>query len=78
MSNIILNEFSRLIKKQLEDIKKLRKKNRFNNLPDELKEIALLREENPNATLEELGNMLSTPIGKSSVSHRFKRIEEYL
>jgi len=64
--------------KQLEDIKKLRKKNRFNNLPDELKEIALLREENPNATLEELGNMLSTPIGKSSVSHRFKRIEEYL
>jgi len=28
--------------------------------------------------LEELGNMLSTPIGKSSVSHRFKRIEEYL
>ena len=44
--------------KQLEDIKKLRKKNRFNNLPDELKEIALLREENPNATLEELGNKL--------------------
>lgn len=45
---------------QLEDIKKLRKKNKFNNLPDELKEIAILREENPNATLEELGNMLST------------------
>lgn len=64
--------------KQLEDIKKLKKTGKFNNLPQELKEIANLREENPEATLEQLGNMLSKPIGKSSVSHRFKKIEEYL
>ena len=64
--------------KQLEDIKKLKKTGKFNNLPEELKEIANLREENPEATLEQLGTMLSKPIGKSSVSHRFKKIEEYL
>ncbi len=64
--------------KQLEDIKKLKKTGKFNNLPEELKEIANLREENPEATLEQLGSMLSKPIGKSSVSHRFKKIEEYL
>ena len=64
--------------KQLEDIKKLKKTGKFNNLPEELKEIANLREENPEATLEQLGRMLSKPIGKSSVSHRFKKIEEYL
>lgn len=64
--------------KQIEHIKILRKKGKFNNLPEELKEIAILREKNPNATLEELGKMLQNPIGKSSVSHRFKKIEEYI
>ena len=64
--------------KQLEDIKKLKKTGKFNNLPEELKEIANLREENKETTMEQLGSMLSKPIGKSSVSHRFKKIEEYL
>ena len=64
--------------KQLETIKKLKKAGKFNKLPEELKEIATLREENPEATLEELGKMLTKPIGKSSVNHRFKKIEEYL
>lgn len=64
--------------KQTNIIKELKKKKKFNNLPKDLKEIAILREENPSATLEELGKMLSKPIGKSSVSHRFKKMEEYL
>ena len=59
-------------------IKAIKKSGKFNSLPDDLKEIANLREKNPNATLEELGKMLSKPIGKSSVSHRFKKIKEYL
>ena len=63
---------------QIADIKKIREKGIFDKLPKELKEIAILREENPNATLEELGSMLSKPIGKSSVNNRFKRIREYL
>ena len=64
--------------KQAELIKKLKKSGKFNNLPEDLKEIASLREENPEATLEQLGAMLKNPIGKSSVSHRLKKIEEYL
>lgn len=64
--------------KQIEIIKKLKKTGKFNSMPERLKEIANLRETNPEATLEELGNMLEKPIGKSSVNHRFKKIEEYL
>lgn len=61
--------------KQIETIKRLKETGKFNNLPEELKEIANLRLENPDATLEQLGSMLKNPIGKSSVSHRFKRLE---
>lgn len=64
--------------KQIADIKKLKQLDKFNKLPEDLKEIAILREKNPNATLEELGNMLKKPIGKSSVNNRFKRIKGYI
>ena len=73
-----LNKTINAAVKQAELIKKLKKSGKFNNLPEDLKEIANLREENPEATLEQLGAMLKNPIGKSSVSHRFKKIEEYM
>ena len=63
--------------KQIEIIKKLKESGKFNSLPEDLKEIATLRLENPDATLEQLGNMLKNPIGKSSVSHRFKKLENF-
>lgn len=61
---------------QISYIKKLKKAKKFELLSEDLKELANLREKNPNATLEELGNMLEKPIGKSSVSNRFKRIKQ--
>ena len=64
--------------KQLAIIKEIRKRKLFNDLPDSLKEIITLREEHTEVSLEELGRLLSKPIGKSSVSHRFKKIEEFL
>ena len=59
---------------QIEDIKLLQSLNKFDDMPIDLREIALLRLENPDATLKELGQMLTEPIGKSGVNHRFKKI----
>ena len=45
-------------------------------LDEKLRSIAEVRIENPEATLKELGEMLSPPIGKSGVNHRLKKIIE--
>lgn len=58
--------------KQIEAIEKLKEIGKFNNLPDNLKEIANLRIKNPEASLTELGQMLKKPIGKSGVNYRLK------
>lgn len=62
--------------KQIEAIKKIQREGKFENLSDSLKEIAILRLENPDASLIELGQMLENPIGKSGVNHRLKQLEE--
>ncbi len=69
-----LNKTINAAVEQMEAIKLIKKKNMFNKLPDNLKEIANLRIENPDATLIELGNMLNKPISKSGVNHRLKKI----
>ncbi len=61
---------------QINAIEKIKKKKKWNSLPPNLQEIAELRLENPDATLDELGKMLSDPIGKSGVNHRLRRIIE--
>ena len=61
---------------QVQAIEKIIKQKRFNTLPKNLQEIESLRLENPDATLAELGKMLKTPIGKSGVNHRLKKIIE--
>lgn len=62
--------------RQIEAIKKLKDRNIFEKLPESLKEIANLRLENPDISLGELGKLLKTPIGKSGVNHRLKKLEE--
>ena len=61
---------------QIQAIEKIKKRKKWNMLSQNLQEVAELRLENPDATLEELGKMLSEPIGKSGVNHRLKRIIE--
>ena len=61
---------------QIEAIKKLKENHRFEKLPENLKEIATLRINNPNANLAELGQMLKEPVGKSGVNYRLKKIME--
>lgn len=60
--------------KQIEDIKLIKKRNKFEKLPENLKDIANKRLENPDASLVELGNMLLEPVGKSGVNYRLKKI----
>ena len=61
---------------QIEAIEKIQKAGKFNKLDDNLKEIAILRLENPDMSLIDLGKKLKTPIGKSGVNYRLKRIME--
>ncbi len=47
------------------------------HFPQELRELAMLRVENPEISLKELGEMLEKPLSKSGVSHKLRRIMEY-
>lgn len=62
--------------KQVEDITLIKNTIGFSELSDGLKEIAALRLEYPEATLLELGKMLSTPVGKSGVNHRLRKLSQ--
>ena len=57
-------------------IKKLDRVMGIDKLPDNLREIARLRLENPEMTLQDLGRQIDPPLGKSGVNHRLKRIIE--
>ncbi len=61
---------------QLNDIMLIKSKNRFMELSKELQDVALLREKNPEASLEKIGEMLEQRLSKAGVSHRFKRIKQ--
>ncbi|HAQ42258.1 MAG TPA: DNA-binding protein WhiA [Clostridiales bacterium] len=62
--------------RQINNIKVLKKHKAIDKLPDHLKELAYLRLKHTNASLKELGEMLSPPLGKSGVNHRLRKIEE--
>ena len=61
---------------QISAIKKLQKTGKFKKLEQKLKEIAILRLENPDMSLVELGKKLKQPLGKSGVNYRLKKIIE--
>ena len=48
----------------------------FETLPEQLKEIAILRVENESLSLKELGMLLVPVLSKSGVAHRLKKLEE--
>ena len=62
--------------KQTEDIQFIQNTIGLKKLPDNLREIAEVRLTYPNATLKELGNLMSTPLGKSGVNHRLRKLSE--
>lgn len=60
--------------KQTEAIKRLKDKGDFQKLSPELKELALLRLENPDLSLSQIGKMLDPPLSRSGVNHRLQKI----
>lgn len=62
--------------KQLGDIEYIKQNAGLDSLPENLKEMALLRLEYPDTPLKELGTYLDPPVGKSGVNHRLRRISE--
>lgn len=63
--------------KQRADIEYIRDHYGIYNLPDNLRYVAEVRLEYPDATLKELGEYLDPPVGKSGVNHRLRKICEF-
>ncbi len=61
--------------RQMENIRYLIQCGEFQNLSPALRETAEARINNPEASLQELGEMLSEPVGKSGVNHRLRKLE---
>ena len=62
--------------KQIADIQYIKEHYGFDNLKDNLRQVAELRLEYPDAALKELGEYLSPPVGKSGVNHRLRKLSE--
>lgn len=59
---------------QLNAIRKLRNAGIFAQLPPKLIQAAVAREENPEASLTELAEMMNPPITKPAMNHRLKKL----
>ena len=67
-------------RKQMEDIESLQASGRIDKLDEKLKDVVVLRQEFPEASLVELAHIYEkrtgTPVSKSGMKHRFVRIHE--
>ena len=61
---------------QVQDIKYIFEHRGNTFLPEELREIAEIRLENPDMSLRELGESINPPLSRSGINHRLKRIGE--
>ena len=60
--------------RQVEDIIYIRDNMGFENLPEGLEDVANLRLAYPDSSLIELTKLLGSPIGKSGMNHRLKKL----
>lgn len=60
--------------RQIDDIDFIIQNKGIDYLPEKLQDIAWVRKENPDTSLQELGEMLDPPLGKSGVNHRLRKI----
>ncbi|MCL1827958.1 MAG: DNA-binding protein WhiA [Oscillospiraceae bacterium] len=63
--------------RQLDVIKRIERGAGIGNLPDKLREAALLRIANPEASLEEMALLSDPPVSKSCLNHRLRKLATY-
>lgn len=69
-----INKVMRAAERQVKDILYLDEHVGLDTLSQDLREMALLRLENPELSLKELGELFDPPLGRSGVNHRLKRL----
>ncbi len=69
-----INKVVNAAMRQTEDILLLMERGELESLSPEIQEAAKLRLENPELSLKEIGELLTVPIGRSGVNHRFQKI----
>lgn len=73
MANI--NKVMLAAERQIKDILLIDERIGLDALSPDLQQMALLRMDNPELSLKELGELLDPPIGRSGVNHRLKRLQ---
>ena len=71
-----INKTVKASTRQVDDILYIKEHYGFSKLPDNLREMAEVRLEYPDAALKELGEYLDPPVGKSGVNHRLRKLSE--
>lgn len=69
-----INKTVSAARKQIEDIEYIKNTVGLEHLPANLRDIAAARLAQPDATLKELGESLPSPVGKSGVNHRLRKL----
>ena len=59
---------------QISAIRYLKEREQWETLPEKLRQSAQLRMENPEATLQELADMMEPPVSKSAMNHRMRKL----
>lgn len=69
-----LNKTAEAAQEQIAAITLLRQRGQFDSLPEKIQQVAILREQDPHATLSEMALALSS--SKSAINHRMRKIME--
>lgn len=70
-----INKVMLAAERQIKDILLIDERMGLDALSPDLQQMALLRMDNPELSLKELGELLDPPIGRSGVNHRLKRLQ---
>ena len=71
-----INKTVNASRRMIEDINYIEEEVGLSYLPEKLQQIARIRVENPDASLQDIGDMMVPSLGKSGVNHRLRKISE--